>query len=354
MKHLQLKDGDRLRRQCIGVDISKSKFTFCLCQSTEQDLHFYTKPKELENSESGFRHLLEWSGKEVDSSVPYSFLMETTGCYHESLAIFLSRKGMTVIVVHANKAKNFARLNGQRTKTDLVDSRMLATMGCDTPNLKPWPFPDEKYLHLREMSRLSEQLEKTRTQVLCRMEAVTNSGFVDKTVLNRHKALLKSVEQLQTANEREMDELVDGDIVMRSGVQSMESIKCIGRKTAVLVVAETLGFHQMTSAKQVASYAGLDVKKEQSGDTDKKGHMTKRGNAHLRAGLYFPAMVASWSNPQLMDDYNRICASHPQSKIIALVALERKLLCLMYSLWKSGKQWDPEYGQHKKQEEAMS
>ena len=354
MRHLQLKDGDRVRRQCIGVDISKKKFTFCLCQSTEQDLHFYTKPKEFENSESGFRHLLEWSGKEVDSSVPYSFLMETTGCYHESLALFLARKGQTVFVVHANKAKNFARLNGQRTKTDLVDSKMLAMMGCDTTGLKPWPIPDEKYLHLREMSRLSEQLEKTRTQVLGRMEAVTHSGFVDKSVLNRHKALLKSVDRLQAANEKEIDELVDGDLVMYHGVQNMESIKCVGRKTAVLVVAETLGFHQMTSAKQVASYAGLDVKKEQSGDTDKKGHMTKRGNAHLRAGLYFPAMVASWSNPQLMEDYNRICASHPQSKNIALVALERKLLCLMYSLWKSGKRWDPEYDQDKKQEEAMS
>ena len=186
MKHLQLKDGDRLRRQCIGVDISKKKFTFCLCQSTDQDRHFYTKPRELENSESGFRHLLEWSGKEVDSSVPYSFLMETTGCYHESLALFLARKGMTVIVVHANKAKNFARLNGQRTKTDPVDSRMLATMGCDTPGLKPWPIPDEKYLRLRDMSRLSEQLEKTRTQVLCRMEAVTHSGYVTKSVLRAH------------------------------------------------------------------------------------------------------------------------------------------------------------------------
>jgi len=349
MKHLQLKEGDRLRRQCIGVDISKKKFTFCLCQSTEQDLHFYTKPKEFENSEPGFRCLLEWSGKEVDSSVPYSFLMETTGCYHESLAIFLVRKGLTVFVVHANKAKNFARLNGQRTKTDLVDSKMLATMGCDTANLKVWPLPDEKYLHLREMSRLSEQLEKTRTQVLGRIEAVTHSGFADKTVLNKHKALLKSIEKLQTANEKEMDELVDGDLVMCSGVQNMESIKCVGRKTAVLVVAETLGFHQMTSAKQVASYAGLDVKKEQSGDTDKKGHMTKRGNAHLRAGLYFPAIVASWSNPQLMEDYARICASHPQSKTIALVALERKLLCLMYSLWKNGKQWDPKYEEHKKE-----
>ena len=321
MKHLQLKEGDRLRRQCIGVDISKKKFTFCLCQSTDLDLHFYTTPKEFDNSESGFRCLLEWSGKEVDSSVPYSFLMEATGCYHESLAIFLVRKGLTVFVVHANKAKNFARLNGQRTKTDLVDSKMLATMGCDTANLKVWPLPDEKYLHLREMSRLSEQLEKTRTQVLGRIEAVTHSGFADKTVLNKHKALLKSIEKLQTANEKEMDELVDGDLVMCSGVQNMESIKCVGRKTAVLVVAETLGFHQMTSAKQVASYAGLDVKKEQSGDTDKKGHMTKRGNAHLRAGLYFPAIVASWSNPQLMEDYARICASHPQSKTIALVAL---------------------------------
>ena len=352
MRHLQLKDGDRLRRQCIGVDISKKTFTFCLCQSTEQDLHFYTKPKEFENSESGFRHLLEWSGKEVDGSVPYSFLMETTGCYHESLAIFLARKGQTVFVVQANKAKNFARLNGQRTKTDQVDSRMLATMGCDTTNLKAWSLPDEKYLHLREMSRLSEQLEKTRTQVLGRMEAVTHSGFIDKSVLRRHKALLKHVEQLQTANEVEMDELVDNDSAMCSGVRNMVSIKCVGRRTAVLVVAETLGFHQMTRAKQVASYAGLDVKKEQSGDTDKKGHMTKRGNAHLRAGLYFPAMVASWSNPPLMEDYNRICASHPQSKTIALVALERKLLCLMYSLWKSGKQWDPEYEEHNKEEKS--
>ena len=335
MKHLQLKDGDRLRRQCIGIDVSKKKFTFCLCQSTEQDLHFYTKPKEFENSEPGFRHLLAWSGNEVDSSVPYSFLMETTGCYHESLALFLARKGMTVIIVHANKAKNFARLNGQRTKTDPVDSKMLATMGCDTPGLKPWPIPDEKYLQLRDMSRLSEQLEKTRTQVLGRMESVTYSGYVTKSVLKAHKSLLKSP-------------------VIKAGVDNMESIKCIGKKTAILVTAETLGFHQMTSAKQVASYAGLDVKKEQSGDSDKKGHMTKRGNAHLRAGLYFPAMVASWSNPQLMEDYNRICASHPQSKNISLVALERKLLCLMYSLWKSGKQWNPEYGQDKKQEEAMS
>ena len=348
MKQLQLKDGDRLRRQCIGVDISKKKFTFCLCQSTEQDLHFYTKPKEFENSESGFRHLLEWSGKEVDNSVPYSFLMETTGCYHESLALFLTHKGHTVFIVHANKAKNFARLNGQRTKTDLVDSKMLATMGCDTANLKAWPLPDEKYLRLRDMSRLSEQLDKTHAQVLCRMEAVTHSGYVTKSVLKAHKSLLRSIEKVQADNEKDMAELVSSDPVIKARVEIMESIKCVGKKTALLVTAETLGFHQMTSAKQVASYAGLDVKKEQSGGTDKKGHMTKRGNAHLRAALFLPAMVGSWSNPQLMEDYNRICASHPQSKTIALVALERKLLCLMYSLWKSGKQWDPEYGQDKK------
>ena len=354
MKHLQLKEGDRLRRQCIGVDVSKKKFTFCLCQSTEQDQHFYTKPKEFENSESGFRHLLEWSEKEVDSSVPHSFLMEATGCYHESLAIFLARKGQNVFVVHANKAKNFARLSGQRTKTDIVDSRMLATMGCDTANLKAWPLPEETLLRLREMSRLSEQLGKSRVQVLGRIEAVTHSGFVDKTVLNAHKAQLRSIEKLQASNKKKMDELINGNDRLRTGIRNLESIKCIGHKTAVLVVAETFGFHQMNNAKQVASYAGLDVRKSQSGSVDKKGHMTKRGNAHLRTSLYLPAMVASWSNPQLMEDYDRICASHPQSKNIALVALERKLLCLMYALWKSGKEWDPEYGRDKKQEEAMS
>lgn len=352
MRHLQLKDGDRLRRQCIGVDISKRKFTFCLCQSTERDLHFYSRPKEYENSESGFKRLLEWSGKEVDSSVPCSYLMETTGCYHESLAIFLARKGMTVIVVNAGKAKDFARLSGRRTKTDPVDSKMLSTMGCDTPGLKPWPLPDEKYLRLRDMSRLSRQLDKTHAQVLGRMEAVTHSGHVTGSVLRAHKSLLGSIEKIRAANERDMAELVDGDPAIKAGVENMESIKCVGRKTAVLVVAETFGFHQMTSAKQAASYAGLDVKRMQSGEVDKRGHMTKRGNAHLRAGLYYPAMVASWSNPALMEDYSRICGTHPQSKNIALAALERKLLCLMYSIWKSGKRWDPEYEKHKKEGEA--
>ena len=177
------------------------------------------------------------------------------------------------------------------------------------------------------MSRLSEQLEKTRTQVLGRMESVTYSGYVTKSVLKAHKTLLKSIEKVQAANEQDMAELVNGDPVIKAGVDNMESIKCIGKKTAILVTAETLGFHQMTSAKQVASYAGLDVKKEQSGDTDKKGHMTKRGNAHLRAGLYFPAMVASWSNPQLMEDYNRICASHgvgEEASLLDVLPLEER------------------------------
>lgn len=354
MKHLKLKEGDRLRRQCVGVDISKLKFTFCLCQSTEQDVHVYSIPKEFSNDDSGFKKLMEWSGTMVDNTVPISFLMEATGCYHESLAIYLASRGCAVYVVHAPKAKNFARLHGQRTKTDVVDSKMLATMGCDTPGLMPWPLPDEKYLRLRDMSRLSEQLEKTRTQIQGRLEAATHSGYIDQAVIRKHKSLLKHVEKLMESNAAEMEELISLDQRMSKAVNDMQSIKCVGRKTAIMVLAETMGFHQMTNAKQVTSYAGLDVKKSQSGPVDKKGHMTKHGNAHLRGGLYFPAIVGSWSNPHLMEDYNRICLSHPQSKNIALVALERKLLCLMYSIWKSGKQWDPEYSQNKKQEETMS
>ena len=347
MKNLKLKDGDVLRRQCVGIDVSKDKLTFCLCQNTEKDQHFYSKPMECKNTEEGFEFIIAWSGKEVDDSAPYSFLMETTGCYHESLAIHLASKGLTVHVVHANKAKDFARLNGCRTKTDPVDSRMLARMGCDTSGLEPWPLPDEKYLRLREMSRFDEQMEKSLTQTKCWIEAVKHSGIVDKEILSEHKKMLKSTKALQKKNRSRMEKLVAGDESLSKDVENMASIKGIGKKTAILVMAETLGFHQMTSAKQVASYAGLDVRREQSGKVDKKGRITKKGNAHLRAALYFPAMVASWSNPQLKEDYERICRSHTQSKMIALVALERKLLCLMYAVRKSGKSWDPEYGKVK-------
>ena len=84
----------------------------------------------------------------------------------------------------------------------------------------------------------------------------------------------------------------------------------------------------------MASYAGLDVPSHQSGTVDGKRSISKRGNVRLRAALYFPAMVAVRYNQPLKENYSRIVEKHPTQKKIGIAAVERKLLLLMYMLWK--------------------
>jgi hypothetical protein len=57
----------------------------------------------------------------------------------------------------------------------------------------------------------------------------------------------------------------------------------------------------------------------------------------------------------MKDFYGHLCARKPQSKMIGVTAVMRKLLLLIYSLWKSGERYDPERGEpayRKKKKEA--
>ena len=40
--------------------------------------------------------------------------------------------------------------------------------------------------------------------------------------------------------------------------------------------------------------------------------------------------------------YARLCKKNPQSKMVGVTAIMRKLLLLIYSLWKSGEKYDQE------------
>ncbi|MEX2345452.1 MAG: hypothetical protein WD604_07555, partial [Balneolaceae bacterium] len=55
------------------------------------------------------------------------------------------------------------------------------------------------------------------------------------------------------------------------------------------------------------------------------------------------AMSAIQHNPALKLFYERLVEKHPNQKMIAVTAVMRKLLLLIYSLWKSGKEYDPEF-----------
>ena len=113
------------------------------------------------------------------------------------------------------------------------------------------------------------------------------------------------------------------------------TIKGVGLMTLATIVAETLGFEHFKSAKQVVSYAGYDVVQRESGTSIKgKTRISKKGNKYIRNALFFPAMVATRFNTDLKATYLRI-TSTKTSKMIGQVAIQRKLLVLVYTLWKT-------------------
>ena len=53
-----------------------------------------------------------------------------------------------------------------------------------------------------------------------------------------------------------------------------------------------------------------------------------------------PALSAARCNRQMKEAYRRICGKHPDAKMISVTAVMRRLLLLIYTLWKNGEEYD--------------
>ena len=71
--------------------------------------------------------------------------------------------------------------------------------------------------------------------------------------------------------------------------------------------------------------------------------MSKRGNDLVRRYLWMAALCAVQVNPAVRPLYQRVVAKHPEHKAIAIGHAMRKLLQLVFALWKSAKPFDPEH-----------
>ena len=328
-------------RQCVGIDISKSRFTACLYMyDRASDAGCCTKSVDFANTKSGFNQLVKWSRKEALKDYPLTYLMEPTGVYYERLAYHLKRIGQTVYVVLPNKARSFCEAEGIKTKTDAMDARCLALMGCVSRKLKPWSPPAATYRELRQMTRFHADLCELRTSVSNRMEALDHTEGSAGSVRRNCQKLLHEIDLLIERNSRDIMKKVAQDKELEEKVKRIATIKGIKEATIVCVIAETEGFHYIENRKQLASYAGLDVRCSQSGNEDPRHRISKKGNAHIRAALYMPAVVATQHNRQIKAAYDRICQKHPGCKKIGIVAAMRRLLLLIYALWKNGEEYD--------------
>jgi transposase len=146
----------------------------------------------------------------------------------------------------------------------------------------------------------------------------------------------------------EIMQLTNSDKTLKQQIDRMTTIPGIGELTAVTILAETNGFELIRNKKQLSSYAGFDIKEKQSGTSVKgKPKISKRGNRHLRKAMYLPSLSSVKYNEAHKNIYIRI-VSQNNIKMKALVAVQRKMLELIYIVFKNKTTYQQNYEQEKR------
>ena len=334
-------------KQSVGIDISKATFAACICYRHDNETINHSEVKSFKNEKTGFNQLIRWVRKICDSNIGTNFLMEATGVYYECMAHYLHNLKQTVHVVLPNTSKHYFSSLNIKTKTDDVDAKLLSRFGVERIH-KVWQPPSPRLIELRNLTRYYVQLQEQKTAINNIKHSKEESFEVQEFIIQSNQKLIVQIDKQIEMCKRKIEQQIRLDKEISDKVDKILTIKGIGLITVATILAETLGFVQVKNAKQLVSYAGYDVVQRDSGTSVKgKTRISKKGNKYIRKALYFPAMVSCRYNPVLKQNYLRI-VQRKSVKMIGQVAIQRKLLILIYTLWKN----DTEFNENYKKEVA--
>jgi hypothetical protein len=124
-------------------------------------------------------------------------------------------------------------------------------------------------------------------------------------------------------------------------IQRIKTIPGVGPRTAEILVACIDDPHRFENGRQVSAYFGLVPRQYQSGETDRNGRITKRGNPLARTILVECAWASLRYNPWASAVYERISGKQKTRKKKAAVALARKISVIAWALLRDDKDWEP-------------
>lgn len=327
----------------LGIDISSGTFDSNLSViDSDQNVKVIASHK-FANTQNGFAECHKWVTKHwKQKDIRLVVTMEATGVYYENCALFLFKKGYTVAVVLPNKAKKYLQSTGLKSKNDKIDAKGLARMGAEQ-SLRFWEPMTEFFYQLREFTRQHQSLQEHRTILLNQIHANENGMFLNNMVMRQLKSLVAVVDKQIEATETAIEKHVASESEVMDKVKNITKIKGLGVLTVATLIAETNGFSLFTTAPQLVSYAGYDIVENQSGNYTGRTRISKKGNSRIRRALHMPALgVVRWEQTPFLSLYERTLERH-NVKMKSYVAVQKKLLVVVYALWKKNEEYDNNY-----------
>ncbi len=337
-------------KQCVGIDVSKDTIDCCIGTIDSNQQMKFGKSKKFENEKKGFDDMLAWVEVNRKSSNLY-FVMEATGVYYENLAYFIDSQNLKLSVILPSMVKYFAKSINVKTKTDSKDAEVLSQLGLER-KLNYWNVPTKLMRQIkllcREYREIKAKIVVVKNQLHAKKRCFGNTENIEK----RLEQQLILFESQSSEIEKEIKELSMSDPEFYVKVERICTLPGVQFMTVICILAETNGFALVKNVKQVVSYAGMDIQHNQSGIKEGKSRISKKGNGFIRNALYMPALSASKHNEALSLFYNQLKDRKPAKKI-AVTAVARKLLILIYILWKNNTKYEPNYEKNRQTEACL-
>lgn len=329
-------------KQVAGIDVAQKELVVSLGRmDQEMSLEIFAY-KTFPNNQKGFRALTQWAEKAANNGIKIRYVMEATGVYHESLAYYLTDNNSEVSIVLPNKISNFFRTLEVNTITDKTASQTIARFGLER-KLEVWQKPKKIFRDLKQLTRERDQLIAERTVLKNQLHAEQAEAFPNDGSINRVIKRIQLINSQELEIKAEIASIVKHDQELVKKIEMITSIPGVGKLTAVIVLAETNGFELIRNKKQLVSYTGLDVKEKQSGTSvNGKPKISKKGNRYLRKAMHLPALTAIQHNERHKAVFVRLVSKHG-IKMKAAVAVQRKILELIYVIYKNNKTYDKDY-----------
>jgi transposase len=148
---------------------------------------------------------------------------------------------------------------------------------------------------------------------------------------------LREVQQEITAAEEKLDVIAATD----PRIKLLRTIPGVGPRLAEAIVALLDRPERFRHAREVSAYLGMVPKELDSGETVRRGRITKQGSRLVRSLLVEVAWAGLRYNPWVRETYQRISGGKKSRKKIAIVAVGRRLLVRCWAMLRDGTNWRP-------------
>jgi transposase len=146
---------------------------------------------------------------------------------------------------------------------------------------------------------------------------------------------LRAVQQQLDTVEEKLNVLGAAD----ARVQLLRTIPGVGPRLAEAIVTLLVDPNRFGKAGEVSAYIGMVPKELDSGETERRGRITRQGNRIVRSLLVEVTWLGLRHNPWVRENYQRISGGKKSRKKIAVVAVGRKLLVRCWAMLRDGTPW---------------